>query len=418
MTAYALSFRKLYLPAVLCIAPLFPASAQTAYPERVDNERTETQWLEQYDIKAAQTQLNKNLLAARRKRQSAKDIETALARVQTASLMLSATDRVLIVDSVVVSKKDFLKAYPLQPQVGRITTSDGAKTTDYTTERGNTRFRAIASQDSTAMLTLMREDKDGDSFGQPHPLDGINIQGDSNYPFLMPDGITLYFAARTEEGLGNYDIYVTRYDSENDMFYKAENLGYPYNSTANDYLMVIDEENNVGWFASDRFQPHDRVCVYTFVPNSSRRPVDESVLESSAIKALASLRPISATWNEENANERVRVKQTLARLSVDAKEKKAHEFEFVIDNRHVYTTREDFHSKEALQLFTQLQEAKLNYANATARLGDMRASFHAAQIQQRKALAPDILKLENEVGQMQTVIHNLEKKIRIAELGK
>ena len=106
------------------------------------------------------------------------------------------------------------------------------------------------------------------------PVEGLGIEGDINYPFLMPDGQTFYFSARTDDGYGNYDLYATRYDSDSKRFYQAENMGFPYNSYANDYMLVIDESAHLGWFASDRYQPDGKVCIYTFIPNESRQTID------------------------------------------------------------------------------------------------------------------------------------------------
>lgn len=53
-----------------------------------------------------------------------------------------------------------------------------------------------------------------DGWSEPEPLMSLNEQGNVNYPFLMSDGITLYYASDGEGSLGGYDIFVTRYDSE------------------------------------------------------------------------------------------------------------------------------------------------------------------------------------------------------------
>ena len=99
-----------------------------------------------------------------------------------------------------------------------------------------------------------------------------------NYPFMLSDGQTLYFAAKNEESLGGYDIYMTRYDNDERKYLAPENLGMPFNSPANDYLLVIDEFNNLGGFASDRNQPADSVCLYTFIPNESRRTYEDGTI--------------------------------------------------------------------------------------------------------------------------------------------
>ena len=81
----------------------------------------------------------------------------------------------------------------------------------------------------------------------------------------MSDGITLYYASDGEGSLGGYDIFVTRYDSENGNYLRPDNIGMPFNSPANDYMYAIDEFNNIGWFASDRYQLITKsvsMCLY------------------------------------------------------------------------------------------------------------------------------------------------------------
>lgn len=45
-----------------------------------------------------------------------------------------------------------------------------------------------------------------DGWSEPEPLTSLNEQGNVNYPFLMSDGITLYYASDGEGSLGGYDI--------------------------------------------------------------------------------------------------------------------------------------------------------------------------------------------------------------------
>ena len=66
----------------------------------------------------------------------------------------------------------------------------------------------------------------------------------------------------------------------------------PFNSPANDYMYAIDEFNNIGWFASDRYQPDNKVCIYVFVPNSSKEvynyeSTDEQIIINAASYILS-----------------------------------------------------------------------------------------------------------------------------------
>lgn len=45
----------------------------------------------------------------------------------------------------------------------------------------------------------------------------------------------------------------------------------PFNSTANEYLLAIDDYDTLGWLVTDRNQPADSVCIYTFEPTSIRK---------------------------------------------------------------------------------------------------------------------------------------------------
>ena len=99
-------------------------------------------------------------------------------------------------------------------------------------------------------------------------LDGDDAQ---NYPFMLSDGITLYYAAVGVESFGGYDIFVTRYDMDEKKFLYPENLGMPFNSPANDYMLAIDEFNQLRWFFSDRNQTENKVCIYIFIKNDIRK---------------------------------------------------------------------------------------------------------------------------------------------------
>jgi len=98
----------------------------------------------------------------------------------------------------------------------------------------------------------------------------INTDANENYPFLMLDGVTLYFASDGENSIGGYDIFITKYASGSQDFLVPENIGMPFNSPANDYMMVIDEQQRIGWFATDRNQPAGKVMIYKFIPNETK----------------------------------------------------------------------------------------------------------------------------------------------------
>lgn len=407
--------KTLLLLLALCAAPL-RGLAQNAYPVLTADSTEAGRLMQALAYEQAQKVLNRELAAARRRRRPTDGIERKLREAARGLQLLAGTDRVVVVDSVVVDKAALLTAYGHSPEAGSIGTDDNGATTSFLTERGNLRYAAVPSADSTARLTLCVEEKAGTQFSAPRPLEGLGVDGDANYPFLMPDGATLYFAARTEGGLGNYDLYATRYDSESGRFYKAENMGFPYNSYANDYLLVIDEANGVGWFASDRYQPAGRVCVYTFIPNAGRRTVDAAATDRDALRRLASLRPVSATWTEENLAERTAARRRAAAAKTGSK-RGGGEFELVIDDSRTYTTQSDFRSEDARRLCREWADRKKGLALLEEQLDRQRDEYAAAGSRRRSEMRRQVLDLERRVEQLRAEVRAAEKAARNAELA-
>lgn len=364
------------------------------------------------------SKLKSQIAAAKRKRKDVTSLQETLRKCNASMVYLKGTDRVTVVDSVVVDKDDLLEAYDFSGELGEISFADGKETTKFKTERGGKVYTSVRmGEDSVKTLTLVSYYEDGGETEKPQPLNGLDIEGDANYPFMMTDGITLYFAARDEGGLGNYDLYASRYDSDNDCFYKAENLGFPYNSYANDYLLVIDESSKVGWFASDRYQPEGKVCVYMFVPNASRNPYDYENSDPAHIRRVASLKSISSTWSEDNKQERIRARQTLSRMENEREEGGKADFTLVINDMYTYTKFSQFQSAAARGECEKWLATKAEHDSSAARLAALRDRYHSLKGKADSALKSQILGLETEVEELYSKVRQLEKSTRNLELS-
>ena len=58
----------------------------------------------------------------------------------------------------------------------------------------------------------------------------INTKYDEDFPYMAPDGETMYFASTGHENMGGYDIFKCKYDKATNTFSKPENIGYPINT--------------------------------------------------------------------------------------------------------------------------------------------------------------------------------------------
>ena len=181
--------------------------------------------------------------------------------------------------------------------------------------------------------------------------------------------MTLYFSAKSKEGLGGYDIYVTRFNTDSAKFYHPENIGLPYNSKANDYYCVIDEFDNIGWLVTDRRQPKGKVCIYTFVPAETRTTYDGEVIGEDTLKALAEITRISDTWTDKAKLQSAR--RRLASLLTRNDAVKAKTFSFIVNDKTVYTSLSDFKSpksRERLAKLQQMEKAAKGHPKAEAAL--------------------------------------------------
>ena len=369
-----------------------------------------------YRFEEAEEWLAKAETTLKKKKQKSDELEQLRAEAARGLRMLRGTDQVLFIDSVVVDKADFLEVYKLSEETGSLdsyahfftSVEDG---TLYKTELGNRIYFGKRMEDGSKRICTSDQLADG-TWSSSHEVTGISAEGSNeDYPFVGSDGSTLYFASEGRaEGLGGYDIYVTRAIEGTD-FLKPENMGMPYNSPYNDYMMVIDELNELGWFASDRYQPEGKVCIYIFVPNESRHAFDYDNDDPDRIRATALLRSISDTQTDEEALNTGRLHLQEALLYRPA-EKTVKEFEIVIDDAHVYTSYIHFKSNQAAMLCKEWVGRKKQLDSLRQSLDDNRLNYSKGQYN----LASTIREQEAQLQALSAEVHNMEKQIRKLEL--
>ena len=339
--------------------------------------------------------------------------------------MREMTQKIIIIDSIVTDKSQFLAHLKLSAEAGTIlriqdflNSRQADSTSVFINEMGNKVY--YSEPDANQHQQLVTSDKLGTEWSHPQYLQGLNDGiSETAYPFMLTDGITFYFAGKGEESIGGYDIFMTRYDSHNGSFLKPENMGMPFNSEANDYLYAIDEYSRIGYFVSDRRQPEGKVCIYVFIPSESRQTYDSTMLTEQQLRDFAAITRIADTWG--NGAERkaalTRWKQ-IGTKTADTKAQPHDELaELVINDALTYYSAGDFHSTEAAvfyrQLVTDRQRLKeLNREQEISR--DLYATGDAAA---KARLKDQILRAENEVLSLGYRIRQLEKQARNAEIN-
>lgn len=207
-----------------------------------------------------------------------------------------------------------------------------------------------------------------------------------SHPFLMSDGVTLYFAADGEDSLGELDIFISRRDENG--FLQPSNIGMPYNSPHNDYLYAIDEETGAGWWVSDRNHIEDSVTVYTFIPQDLRinYPVEtENLTDYAQIKSIAATQDKNSDYSK--------LRSRIASMTNDRPKDKGDSFEFSIPGIGVYTKLSDFQIPQAQDMMKNYLSDLKNYSQKVARLSEMRMRYGKGDI----SIANDIVETENSL---------------------
>lgn len=122
-----------------------------------------------------------------------------------------------------------------------------------------------------------------------------NIPAPAYSPFLLDDGLTLYYTSDNYQTLGGRDVMMSTRNSITEDWRQPQNLGMPYNSPFDELLFAIDATDSIGWLVTTRnFLDGDSATIYYFIPSDTRRNLDdlENVTQRARISSIAD------TWPE------------------------------------------------------------------------------------------------------------------------
>lgn len=416
----------------LALALCLPANAQK---KNTTNAATTTpkqtvsaeQLIQNYRFSEAARLLQREIDAARAAGRSTLRLEKDLQRANMGQDMLRGTERVTFVDSFKVARSQVLNALHLSSGSGNLVDM-ATEVKDFKAAPNKVGHMGYTNQlrdkiiytapDSTGRhMKLHAAYKMGNKWGAPIELSGMNNSDeDQDYPFMMPDGVTLYYAAQGDNSLGGYDLFITRYNNDTKQFLKAENLGMPFNSPANDYLLAIDESNHLGWLVTDRNQKADSACVYIFIPTTTRDVYEMSDANRNKVISAARLTSIRITQTDKEAVDqaKARLKKVLQGNGTNNETAFSPAHRYVINDATVYTSLSQFKSEAAKRIaqqadqveerITQLQEKQDELQKAIATNGR-----NATTLSQLKEINQSLPTLIDQ-------LHTLQKNMRKAEL--
>ena len=324
---------------------------------------------------------------------------------------LSSTAKLMFVDSIVVEKDDFYKYIPLPAESGSFITIPPNGQQNLIGEafvNGQNRQCFYAAGDTLSAF-LFCADKLANGWAEPQKVKDItNNFNFVGFPCQLSDGMPLFFAGKGKKSLGGYDIFMTRYDREKGFYLLPENYGLPFNSTANDYLLVIDEPDSLGWLVTDRHQPEGKVCIYTFVPTKVRKTYETDNLTDAELYSLAIINKIADTWQFGNRQAALR---RLERLRQRTETLAVHFFSFPIDDHSIYIKKEDFKNPQNIQQLEAYQMEKEQLVELKQQLNQLREEYKENVGSFKANLKEKIKLLENEYIQLKLNVKRIHKDI-------
>ncbi len=115
----------------------------------------------------------------------------------------------------------------------------------------------------------------------------VNTEGNEMFPYV--EGEYIYFASDGHVGFGGLDIY--RSKGSKGSWTTAQNLGYPLNTPADDFGLIIYPDQKTGYFASNRYNGKDNsddIYHFTLVKSLETPvpPVKKEVVPIDTVKEL------------------------------------------------------------------------------------------------------------------------------------
>lgn len=351
-------------------------------------------------------------------KQPSEDVQRLLSSAKLGKRMMRGVEQVQVIDSITVDSLSFFDHYRLSPEAGRIIGYDHlpqelqAENIEvaFMPQRADVLYMGRLEADQYDLYQSGRLLKG--SWSESHPLsETLNTPDNQNYPYLLSDGQTLYFAQDGESSLGGYDIFVTMFNSDRGDFMLPQNMGMPFNSPYNDYMMAIDETLGVGWFVTDRNQLPGQLTIYLFIPNADKQVYED--VEDEQLCKLAQLASIADTWQE--GSDYTSLLTAIDNIK-EVEDNEMREFTFVLCNGIVYTSSDDFQSEAALRYYNQARSEQSMLDKKKSHLQALRKQYSVADKAEKKQLSVEILALEKELLNKSNQALMYENRARTAEL--
>lgn len=350
-------------------------------------------------------------------------LDQYLRQLEIAENSLDNVQKIEIIDRIDVPASDYLKYLKLPATGGKLLSKEVSLLKNrqnmsdfaYSSESGDLMMWSENDADQKEVIVQSERLMDG-SWEKPVKIgDAIRESGNARNPFLLTDGLTLYFSGNGDESMGGYDLFVATKDPVSGEFRQPIALGYPFNSPFNEYLMAIDEDNGIGWWVTDRNRLEGQLTIYIFKTNDVRK--NYVLEEEDDIIALARIDDISVTQNPET--DYARILKDIDRCYNQNDKAYDSEFIFPMPGGKVIKNISDFKSSAAKRNMQQYLQAVDEFQSLQKKLSSLRRQYHKTDKKKSSAsaLRNQILDLEKGMEVQKDKMKKMRNTIISSEIN-
>jgi len=141
---------------------------------------------------------------------------------------------------------------PARPIVNKYINSSYFESSACITADGNTLyFVSEREKDGYGNSDIYMAKREGKEWGKPVNIGPIiNTKYDEIAVFIHPDGKTLFFSSNGHNTMGGYDIFMSKFENGN--WSEPVNIGYPINTTKDEYHFVLTTDRKTAYISSSR----------------------------------------------------------------------------------------------------------------------------------------------------------------------
>jgi len=387
------------------------------------------------------------------------DVDRQIEICDNARNLLTHFSDLYVLQKTEVDYKDFFRSYDAEQFIGRLLVKPDIFKTPLDRKREKLSLVYFSKENNEVYFSSYGIDgKNGKDIYKSTKLpDGewskpvnlgttINTPYDEDFPFILPDGVTLYYCSKGMNTIGGYDIFKSALNDDG-AWSTPENLNYPINTPFDDIMFMPDSSQQYAYFSSSRSSIEGMITVYK-VRIDKRPQVNEIlVLNKNTNIPLGNDTAYAQTiqFLKENANLAVNATESMfaeeenkndtIQESVNNKNNVSEEYEYKIPEN---ITNDDIikiadkQSKDALQELNELKiqrnaakiiaqnrklqaEAKYNEADSITKIAETISDVNTKQTELVKVnmLHSEAEQLNKESAIATNIADQLGEKVNI-----